>query len=100
VNQERLMQVIVAPHVSEKGTMAADKIGQHVFRVLPSANKIEVKNAVEKMFNVKVKSVRILNAKGKSKNFQAQAGRRANWKKAYVRLAEGFDINFEGGEKA
>jgi large subunit ribosomal protein L23 len=100
VNQERLMQVIVAPHVSEKGALVADKIGQHVFRVLPDANKGDVKKAVEKMFNVKVDSVRILNTKGKTKGFRGQAGRRQDWKKAYVRLAEGFDINFEGAEKA
>ena len=100
MNQERIAQVLLAPHISEKSTSVADKLRQHVFRILPGANKLEVKKAVEKLFNVKVDSVRILNTQGKNKSFQRQAGRRQNWKKAYVRLAAGHDITFEGGEKA
>lgn len=99
MNQERITQVLLAPHVSEKSTTIADKLRQHVFRVTRSADKLEVKKAVEKLFNVKVESVRIVNIQGKNKAFQRQLGRRSNWKKAYVRLAEGHDINFEGGEK-
>lgn len=100
MNQERITQVLIAPHVSEKSTSLADKLRQHVFRVAKSADKLEVKKAVEKLFNVKVESVRIVNTQGKNKAFQRQLGRRSNWKKAYVRLAEGHDITFEGGEKA
>lgn len=98
MNQERLMQILVAPHVSEKSTLAADKAGQHVFQVLPDASKIEVKRAVELMFDVKVDAVRVVNVKGKTKRFQQQAGKRKDYKKAYVRLATGHDISFEGSE--
>jgi len=98
VNQERLMQVLVTPHVSEKSTLAADKAGQHVFKVLPDATKIEVRKAVELMFEVKVDAVRVVNVKGKTKRFQQQAGKRKDYKKAYVRLAAGQDISFEGVE--
>lgn len=96
MNQERLMQVLVAPHISEKSTVIADSAGQHVFRVLPDANKAEIKQAVELMFDVKVDSVRVLKVKGKIKTFQREVGRRRDFKKAYVRLAEGQDISFEG----
>lgn len=98
MNQERLMQVLVTPHVSEKSTLAADKAGQHVFKVLPDATKIEVRKAVELMFEVKVDAVRVVNVKGKTKRFQQQAGKRKDYKKAYVRLAAGQDISFEGVE--
>ncbi|HEY3487014.1 MAG TPA: 50S ribosomal protein L23 [Gammaproteobacteria bacterium] len=100
MNQEHITQVLIAPHISEKSTIVADKLRQHVFRVIRSADKLEVRKAVEKLFNVKVESVRIVNTQGKNKSFQRQMGRRQNWKKAYVRLAAGHDINFEGGEKA
>ena len=99
MNQERITEVLLAPHVSEKSTIIADKLRQHVFRVDRKAGKLEVKKAVEKLFNVKVESVRIVNTQGKIKAFQRQLGRRSDWKKAYVRLAEGQDITFEGGEK-
>jgi len=92
------MQVLVTPHVSEKSTLAADKAGQHVFKVLPDATKIEVRKAVELMFEVKVDAVRVVNVKGKTKRFQQQAGKRKDYKKAYVRLAAGQDISFEGVE--
>ena len=98
MNEERLLQVLVAPHLSEKSTVMADSAGQHVFRVRRDANKREIKQAVEKLFEVKVDSVRVVNIKGKSKSFQRQEGRRKDFKKAYVRLAEGHDISFEGGE--
>jgi large subunit ribosomal protein L23 len=99
VNQERITEVLLAPHVSEKGTIMADKLRQHVFRVSRDAGKLEIKQAVEKLFNVKVESVRVVNTQGKNKAFQRQLGRRSDWKKAYVRLAEGHDITFEGVEK-
>ena len=97
-NPERLMTVLLAPVVSEKGTFIADKFEQVVFRVMQNATKPEVKAAVELMFKVEVESVQIANVKGKQKRFGTHAGRRRNWKKAYVRLAEGQEINFAATE--
>lgn len=93
------MQVLVAPHVSEKSTRAADVSNQVVFRVLPDATKSEVRKAVELMFKVDVLSVQTLNVKGKNKRFGRTIGRRANWKKAYVKLAQGQEIDFLGAEQ-
>ena len=98
MNQERLMQILLKPHISEKSTVLADKDGQHVFRVRSDASKQEIKQAVESMFEVKVESVQVLNIKGKAKRFQRQEGRRKDYKKAYVRLAQGHDISFAGME--
>lgn len=98
MNQERLMKVLLAPHNSEKASKAADRQGRHVFDVLPDATKNEVKRAVEMLFKVKVEAVQIMNVKGKNKRFGAFLGRRPNWKKAYVRLAPGDDIDFLGRE--
>ncbi len=98
MNQQRLMKILLAPHVSEKSTTAADRNNQHVFRVLKDATKKEVKHAVESLFNVKVDSVQVVNVAGKHKRFGAIVGRRPNWKKAYVRLAPGNDIDFMGNE--
>ncbi len=98
MNQERLYTVLHGPHISEKSTVIADSAGQVVFRVAPDANKREVKAAVEKLFDVQVTGVRTVNAKGKRKRFGRIEGRRRNWKKAYVTLAEGQDIDFLGGE--
>lgn len=98
MNHERLMQVLVAPHISEKSTLLADKSNQHVFRVLPDATKAEIKAAVEQLFGVKVTQVRTLNMQGKKKRFGVYAGRRNHWKKAYVTLEAGQDIDFAGGE--
>lgn len=92
--QERLMQVLVAPQVSEKGTTVADKYNQVVFRVKPEATKSEIKQAVELLFKVKVTQVRTLNMRGKSKRFGQMLGRRSDWKKAYITLAAGQEINF------
>ena len=100
MNQERLMKVLLAPHVSEKTTRAAEQGNQVVFRVLPDANKTEIKKAVELLFEVQVTSVQVANMKGKLKRFGQSIGRRNNWKKAYVTLAEGQDIDFLGGETA
>jgi large subunit ribosomal protein L23 len=93
-SNERLMTVLLAPVVSEKGTFIADKYEQVVFRVLQNATKPEVKAAVEMMFKVEVESVQIANVKGKKKRFGTHMGRRRNWKKAYVSLKPGQEINF------
>ena len=94
MNQERLMQVILAPVVSEKSTLVADKNEQVVFKVVTDATKPEVKAAVELLFNVKVDSVNILNVKGKVKRYGRITGRRKDWKKAYVCLVPGQEIDF------
>jgi large subunit ribosomal protein L23 len=93
-NPERLMTVLLAPVVSEKGTYIADKYEQVIFRVMQNATKPEVKAAVELMFKVQVESVQIANVKGKQKRFGTHLGRRRNWKKAYVSLKPGQEINF------
>jgi len=94
MNQERLMKVLLAPIVSEKSTMVADKNSQVAFRVLQDATKPEIKAAVELLFKVEVESVQVLNTKGKSKRFGRFEGRRRNTRKAYVSLAPGQEINF------
>ncbi len=98
MNQERLMTVLLGPHVSEKGTILAEKNNQVVFKVRRDANKAEIRAAVELMFEVKVDGVQVVNQKGKAKRFGRYMGRRSDWKKAYVRLAEGHDIDFVGAE--
>lgn len=98
MNEERLMKILLAPHVSEKSTRVSDSSNQVVFRVLPDAKKREIKNAVEKLFEVEVEHVRTVNMKGKRKRFQQSMGKRSDWKKAYVRLKEGHDIDFLGNE--
>jgi large subunit ribosomal protein L23 len=95
---ERLMNVVLAPVVSEKSTLVADKNRQYVFRVADSATKPEVKAAIELLFKTKVQSVTVSNVKGKAKRFGRFMGRRRNWKKAYVRLAAGQEINFAATE--
>ena len=92
--QERLMTVLLAPIISEKATMLADKHEQVVFRVAQDATKPEVKAAVELMFKVQVDSVQISNVRGKEKRFGRFVGRRRHWKKAYVCLKAGQEINF------
>ena len=98
MNQERILKVLRAAHVSEKATILADQNGTFVFKVAKDANKAEIKAAVEQLWEVKVKSVRTLNVKGKTKRFGRGMGKRADWKKAYVSLQEGFDIDFLGAE--
>ena len=98
MNQERLMKVLLAPHVSEKASMLADANQQFVFKVARDATKPEVKKAVEMLFEVNVKGVNIVNVKGKTKRFGAHFGRRSDWKKAYVTLEAGQDIDFLGAE--
>ncbi|MCM5570914.1 50S ribosomal protein L23 [Burkholderiaceae bacterium FT117] len=94
MNQERLMTVLVAPVVSEKATLVAEKNNQVAFRVLQDATKDEIKAAVELLFKVKVESVQVLNQKGKQKRFGRFSGRRRNVRKAYVSLMPGQEINF------
>ncbi|MCX8114407.1 MAG: 50S ribosomal protein L23 [Pseudomonadota bacterium] len=94
MNQERLYSVLVAPIVSEKSTMIADKHEQVAFRVKQDATKQEVKAAVELLFKVQVERVSILNQKGKQKKFGRFVGRRDNVRKAYVSLKPGQEINF------
>ena len=97
MNQERLMQVLLAPQISEKATFVADEYQQVIFRVAANATKPEVKGAVELLFKVAVESVQIANVKGKQKKFGRVMGRRSNWKKAYVCLQPGQEINFVDG---
>lgn len=93
MNQERLYKVLLGPHISEKASIAAEN-GTIVFRIAPDATKVEVKTAVEKLFNVKVASVSVLNQKGKVKRTVRGLGKRSSLRKAYVRLAEGHEIDF------
>ena len=96
---ERLMTVLVAPHVSEKSARMAERDNQVVFRVQRDASKPEIKAAVELMFEVKVDAVQVVNVMGKAKRFGGRPGRRSDWKKAYVKLAQGQTIDFAGVEK-
>ena len=100
MNQQRLMQVLLAPQISEKAPYVADKHEQVVFRVASDATKPEVKAAVELLFKVTVKSVQIAVVKGKQKKFGRFMGSRSNWKKAYVCLNAGQEINFVDGGAA
>ena len=95
-DEGRLMQVLVAPIVSEKATSVAEKHNQVLFKVLRDASKPEIKAAVELMFKVEVDSVRTVNQKGKVKRFGRTIGRRDHVKKAYVALKEGQELNFSG----
>ena len=98
MSQERLMTVLLGPHVSEKSTRLADAHNQIAFRVRADANKSEIRRAVELMFEVAVEEVRVVNLRGKSKRFGQRRGRRSDWKKAYVKLAPGHDIDFVNAE--
>lgn len=94
MNQERLMRVLRSPHVSEKSTNVGDADNQVVFRVAVDSTKSEIRHAVERMFKVHVTGVTTLRVKGKVSNFRGRSGKRAAWKKAYVTLADGDDIDF------
>jgi len=94
IQESRLTNVLLAPIVSEKSSIAAEKDKRFVFQVQTSATKLQVKNAVELMFNVEVDSVQVLNVKGKVKRFGRTLGKRSDWKKAYVKLKSGHDIDF------
>jgi large subunit ribosomal protein L23 len=97
-NIDQLMNIVLAPVVSEKSTFVADKNRQYVFRVADDATKPQIKAAIELMFKTKVDAVTVLNVHGKERRFGRLTGRRRNWKKAYVRLAEGQEINFAATE--
>ena len=98
MNQERIFQVLLAPHVSEKATVIADENNQFVFKVAKDASKPEIRKAVEELWGVKVKSVSTCVVKGKSKRFGRSMGKRSDWKKAYVALEAGHDIDLIGVE--
>ena len=92
--EERLLKILLSPHVSEKTNRVGDRYNQVTFKVLRDAAKPEIKDAVEHLFKVKVKGVTVLNVKGKRKRFGASYGRRSDWKKAYVSLETGHEIDF------
>ncbi len=98
MNQERVFQVLLGPHVSEKAAIVADLNNQYVFRVAPDATKLEVKKAVEQLFKVKVDDVQTLKVKGKVKRNRFGYSTKPTWKKAYVRLEQGQDIDFAVAE--
>jgi large subunit ribosomal protein L23 len=98
-NQERLMNVLLAPQISEKATFVAEKNEQVIFRVVSDASKPEIKAAVELLFKVSVDNVQVANVKGKKKRFGKFMGNRKDWKKAYVCLAPGQEINFAASEQ-
>lgn len=100
MNQERLMKVILAPVVSEKSNMLAEKRNQMVFKVLKDATKTEIKAAVEQLFNVQVASVTTTTTKGKTKRFGRTIGRRSDVKKAYVSLVAGQELDLEAAAAA
>ena len=94
MHENQLAKIIKGPVISEKSTLAAEKDKRVVFKVLKQATKQQVKLAVEKFFNVEVESVNVLNVSGKEKRFGKSLGKRSDWKKAYVKLKPGFDIEF------
>lgn len=94
IEQNKLANVLLAPIVSEKSTIAAEDSNRFVFKVVKVATKLEIKKAVELMFDVEVDSVQVLNVKGKVKRFGRALGKRSDWKKAYVKLKAGHDIDF------
>jgi large subunit ribosomal protein L23 len=94
---DKSLQSVLSPHVTEKATMVADKLNQVIFKVRKDATKIQVKEAIETMFKVDVKNVNLLNVKGKTKRASRNSmGKRADWKKAYVSIQAGQEINFTG----
>ncbi len=95
MNREQLMGVLIAPHVTEKTSLAMQNHNQYTFRVRRDATKPDIKKAVELMFEVKVAAVQVVNEPGKSRRFGKHAGRTQDWKKAYVSLAEGQSIDYE-----
>ena len=98
MNQERLFKMILGPVISEKSASAGENANQVVFKVDPTANKLEIKAAVQSLFGTKVDSVSVLNVKGKTKRTRYGLGKRSDWKKAYVRLAQGQEIDFASAE--
>lgn len=98
MSKERLLQIILSPVVTEKTALATESSNKYTFSVINTATKSEIKQAVELLFDVKVNNVSVLNVKGKTKRFRQSLGKRKDWKKAYVTLAEGNELTFEGVE--
>ena len=98
MSNERLYKVLLSPRMTEMSTRVGESSNQYVFKVTTDSTKKEIKDAVEKLFEVNVESVRVINVKGKSKSFKLRAGKRSDWKKAYVRVQEDQVIDFLGGE--
>jgi large subunit ribosomal protein L23 len=98
MNQERIYKVLLGPHISEKATVVAEENGQYVFKVATDATKLEIKKAVEQLFEVSVKAVRTAVVKGKTKRTRFGMGKRSDWKKAYVSLEQGQEIDFADAE--
>lgn len=98
MNQERIYKVLLGPHISEKATVVAEEHGQYVFKVAKDATKLEIKKAVEQLFEVSVNSVRTAVVKGKTKRTRFGMGKRSDWKKAYVSLEQGQEIDFADAE--
>lgn len=94
MNQERVFKVLVGPHISEKASVLADGKSQFIFKVAVDATKLEIKKAVESLFSVKVDEVRTVNVQGKTKRTARGLGKRNDWKKAYVSLQAGQDLDF------
>ncbi len=99
MNREQLMSVLVAPHVTEKTSLAMQNHNQYTFRVRRDATKTDIRKAIELMFDVKVAGVRVVNEPGKARRFGRTAGRTQDWKKAYVSLAAGQTIDYEARAK-
>lgn len=100
MNKERIFKVLLAPRVTEKSARVGEQGNQYVFRVAPDASKADIRAAVEQLFEVNVESVRVAVVKGKNKSFKLRAGKRSDWKKAYVRVQEGQVIDLLGSESA
>ena len=94
MNQERLLSVLLGLHISEKASVATEERNQYVFKVVKDAAKLEIRKAVEQLFKVRVKSVRTVNVKGKAKRTMRGLGKRSDWKKAYVAVEAGQEIDF------
>lgn len=96
--KEQLYKIVLAPRITEKAARVADSMRQYVFEVAKDSTKPQIKRAVEALFSVEVEDVRVVNVKGKRRFFRQMAGKRKDWKKAYVSLKEGHDISFVGKE--
>lgn len=98
MNQERLLKIILSPHISEKATIGADKRNEYVFRVIDNATKPEIKDAIEFLFNAKVKSVHVVSVRSKKKLFRGIEGKRKAWKKAYITLQSDQKLDIIGAQ--
>lgn len=98
MNNERMMKILLAPHITEKAAIVGEQSNQYVFKVATDATKSEIKQAVENLFEVSVDDVRVVNVKGKTKRAGIRFGRRKDWKKAYVRVKSGQTIELVGGQ--